>query len=230
MSNGGAVSSGSRSTSTESKQSYIRTYDPRLVKLVGAHGAMVFGQVKYWLDRPNSGHEHDGYHWIWKSGPELADELGLSKDQAKHELARLRSIELLVAIENPINGWDRTLWYRINEDHGLYKSLYMVQNDTMHGADSHHESADTHHAKGEAPPSMVEDHTMHGAGRRSRRWRSAPAIPETTTESTSVSSSDSTSRENPAKDNAVEGARDSMSRPGFHGDGFRRFPTFNCGP
>jgi hypothetical protein len=104
------------STLTPPEADSVRLYEPRMVRLIGAHGAMVFQQMRYWLEL-DGGKEHDGYHWIYKSGPELADDIGLSKDQTKRTLAKLCSIGLLVAIENPISGWDRILWYRINHDH-----------------------------------------------------------------------------------------------------------------
>ncbi len=94
-----------------------RLYQPHLVRLLGAHEAMVIQQLHYLLSLDNSGREHDGHHWVWKTYDELGDELGLSWAQVKRALSTPREIGLIVSIRNPVEGWNATPWYRINYDH-----------------------------------------------------------------------------------------------------------------
>lgn len=204
-----AISSTPTYTSTSEADDSVRLYEPRLVRLIGAHGAMVFQQMRYWLEL-DGGREHDGYHWIWKSGTELADDIGISKDQTKRTLVKLCSIGLLVAIENPISGWDRVLWYRINPDHE-----FMQETDSSHAAgDSASckvqnrtmQSANLHHARGKSAPSKEQIRTDDGAKAHRRRSKSAPAIPETT----SLEHSQESTSQTPPQEDSRDGARDSV--------------------
>jgi hypothetical protein len=138
---------------------------------------MILQQLHYWLELPGpkSGKDHDGFHWVYKSCEELADEIGLSAGQVKRALVKLRDAGLLISINNPTKGWDRRYWHRINEDHP-----YMVQIQTIDGAEMNHAWHESDPSRDESAPSKVRRRTVEGPKVNRRRSESGPAIPKTT--------------------------------------------------
>jgi len=194
-----AVSTSPTYTST----SYVRRYDPRVVALVGAHEAIVFSQIEYWLERPG-GKDHDGHHWVYKSCEELASDTGLSKSQVKRTIAKLRAAGLLVSIENPINGWDRTPWYRVNDDHA-----FVQETKSSHARDVSIPSRD------EFVPSIGRSRPVDKTKLSRRRDEPGSAIPERTTND---NERESTPPDTP-RENSSARARDSLGGRGSDHNG-----------
>jgi hypothetical protein len=203
MTRGEAVSTGAGYTSTGDHlllDESLRVYQPTMVRLLGAHKAMALHQLHWLLSLPNSGREHDGHHWIYKSCEELGDEVGLTTDQAKRAMKSLRDDHgLVISIENPVQRWDRILWHRIDRDR-------VARLCAMHGVDMHH-------AQGESAPSNEQPCPNDVVRLRSRQRKSAAAIPETTPIDHELKkTSHTTTNKTP------ESAHDSLSlRPGQRG-------------
>lgn len=76
--------------------------------------AVVLQHVHYRLTGPD-GEWHDDRRWYPVKIADLADEIGMSRDQVKHVLARLRDLGLLLVSQR--SGYDRTNLYAIDLDH-----------------------------------------------------------------------------------------------------------------
>jgi hypothetical protein len=201
MSRISASASRRRSARTDAEGGAVRVYEPRMVRLVGAQGAMAFSQIKYWLNLSNGGKDYDGYHWIYKSARELGDEIGLSESQTKRALSKLCSTGVLVSIGNPEARWDRTLWYRIDYDHD-----YLQDTDLSPAKDESGPCGD------DSVSSTGQRRAVDGPNRSARKRNHGSAIPETTTtESPHENPSDSSSFITPqehAQDSLLENKTD----------------------
>lgn len=100
------------------------------VSITGHHiAALILNQMLYWTERVadfdrflletqlrqrNVEVELQG-GWIYKNAKQLADELmlGISEQTARRYLQKLVDIGFLQERKNPVNGWDRTMQYRV---------------------------------------------------------------------------------------------------------------------
>jgi hypothetical protein len=83
-----------------------------LIVRVGVLEALIAQQLNYWLQRSTS--FHDGERWVYKTYGDWSAEIGVSSKAIRGALDRLRRDGIVVAIENPMDSRDRTLWWRID--------------------------------------------------------------------------------------------------------------------
>jgi DNA-binding Lrp family transcriptional regulator len=99
-------------------------YQPDLGRALGnLYDAIVLQQLQYWGRRATK--EFDGARWVYKSYAQLGAEVGLSADQIRRSVARLRKLGVVVSIRNPYVGMDQVRWYRI--DYVALNALVDVQ-------------------------------------------------------------------------------------------------------
>jgi hypothetical protein len=94
--------------------SALIAYRPTWGRAFGVIAALVLAQLDYWLARATK--QHDGHRWVFKTYAELADELGVTRDQTRRAVTALRRRGVVIAIRNPFLGFDRTPWYRIDRE------------------------------------------------------------------------------------------------------------------
>jgi hypothetical protein len=158
----------------------LLAYDPELVRRVGANEALLLCQLHYWLQRPgDSGKNHDGHHWIYKTHQEWSDEIGISKEEARRAVDRSLARGVLVSIHNPIKGWDQTPWYRIDYEHPIWQGCRM-------------QLAESPTAIGTAATWKRQSRQLDVAGSPNAVGSTANAIPETTTKSPTESTPENT--------------------------------------
>jgi hypothetical protein len=87
---------------------------PSLVRRLGLVEAALVQQLHYWSQRATR--THDGFVWVYKTYQDWSDEIGVSAKAARGALDRLRRDGLVVAIQNPTDLRDRTLWWRVDHD------------------------------------------------------------------------------------------------------------------
>lgn len=87
---------------------------PSLVRRVGILEAAITQQLHYWLRRATR--EHDGHTWVFKTYSDWANEIGVTPKACRGALDRLRREGIVVAIQNPEDPHDRTLWWRIDHE------------------------------------------------------------------------------------------------------------------
>lgn len=85
---------------------------PALVRRIGLLEAALVQQLHYWTQRATC--VHDGQLWVYKTYNDWSDEIGVSAKAARGALDRLRREGIVVAIDNPADARDRTLWWRID--------------------------------------------------------------------------------------------------------------------
>jgi hypothetical protein len=90
----------------------LLTYQPALVRRFGLAEAAIIQQLHFWMRHATV--EHAGHKWVYKTYSEWSDEIGVTAEIARRTCAKLRNLEVLVAIQNPRDPRDRTLWWRIN--------------------------------------------------------------------------------------------------------------------
>lgn len=88
---------------------------PSLVRRLGIIEAALVQQLHYWAQRATR--LHDGHSWVYKTYQDWSEEIGVSAKAARGALDRLRRDGIVVAIQNPADPRDRTLWWRI--DHAV---------------------------------------------------------------------------------------------------------------
>jgi hypothetical protein len=91
---------------------------PSLVRRLGLLEAAIVQQLHYWSARATR--SHDGHAYVYKTYQDWSAEIGVSAKQARGALDRLRKDGVAVAIQNPTDPRDRTLWWRI--DHAVLES------------------------------------------------------------------------------------------------------------
>ncbi|MCA1572682.1 MAG: hypothetical protein LC798_20780 [Chloroflexi bacterium] len=88
---------------------------PSLVRRVGIAEAAILQQLHYWSQRSTS--IHDGERWVYKTYADWADEIGVTAKVVRAALDKLRRLEIVVAIQSPVDPRDNTRWWRI--DHAV---------------------------------------------------------------------------------------------------------------
>jgi hypothetical protein len=88
---------------------------PSLVRRLGLLEAAIVQQLHYWSQRATR--THDAHAWVYKTYSDWGNEIGVSAKAARGAMDRLRRDGVVVAIQNPTDLRDRTLWWRI--DHAL---------------------------------------------------------------------------------------------------------------
>lgn len=87
-------------------------YQPALVRRLGLAEAIVAQQICA-LETA----EHDGQRWVAMTYDGWAARIGITAKAARTALDHLRDLGVVVAISSPIEGRDRTLWWRV--EHGV---------------------------------------------------------------------------------------------------------------
>ncbi len=86
---------------------------PTLAKLLDLNKAVILQQIQYWLGI--SGHEIDGYVWIYNSYTEWTQQFPwLTPRGVRWHIKGLEKIGLIVAGEYNKDARDNTKWYRID--------------------------------------------------------------------------------------------------------------------
>lgn len=94
-----------------------------LATVVGLNEAIVLQQIEYWININEKAKKesafHDGFFWTYNTVSEWQEQFPFwSYDTVKRTLSKLRKKEILITDRFNKEGYDRTLWYRIN-----YKKL-----------------------------------------------------------------------------------------------------------
>lgn len=85
---------------------------PSLVRRLGIAEAALVQQLHYWSARAT--HTHDGHTWVYKTYADWSGEIGLSTKACRGALDKLRRAGFVIAVENPTDSRDHTLWWRID--------------------------------------------------------------------------------------------------------------------
>lgn len=90
-----------------------------LAKVVGLNEAIVLQQIEYWININRTAEKenafHDGYYWTYNTIQEWQEQFPFwSYDTVKRTLNKLRKKEILITGRYNKEGFDRTIWYRIN--------------------------------------------------------------------------------------------------------------------
>jgi hypothetical protein len=88
---------------------------PSLVRRLGLLEAAIVQQLHYWSARATR--THDGHAYVYKTYQDWSAEIGVSAKQARGAMDRLRREGIVIAMQNPSDPRDRTLWWRI--DHAV---------------------------------------------------------------------------------------------------------------
>ncbi|MGN6327750.1 MAG: hypothetical protein ACTHL5_02285 [Rhodanobacter sp.] len=84
---------------------------PEYVKFAGANTAVLLSQIVYWFSNNRLRVKRDGRMWLAKTREELAGECGLSLDQYKRAIKRLKDLGLVVVEAHMWNGFRTSyLW------------------------------------------------------------------------------------------------------------------------
>jgi hypothetical protein len=78
---------------------------PEYVKFTGASAAMLLSQIVYWFSNNRLRVKRDGRLWLAKTREELAAECGLSLDQYKRAIKKLKELELVQVEAHMWNGF-----------------------------------------------------------------------------------------------------------------------------
>ena len=90
------------------------------VKHFGAVAAIALNHLAYWAGREVR--TYDGYRWISATYAEWGAEVGLTAKATRGAADRLRNEGVVVAIQNPLESLDRTLWWRV--DYGRLNMIF----------------------------------------------------------------------------------------------------------
>lgn len=85
-----------------------------LVRRLGIAEAALVQQLHYWSGRATR--THDGHTWVYKTYADWSQEIGLSTKACRGALDKLRRAGVVIAVENPTDARDHTLWWRIDYD------------------------------------------------------------------------------------------------------------------
>lgn len=86
-----------------------------------AVAAIVLQHLNYRLTGRDSYEDEQGRIWYQVKHSDLADETGLSRDQVKHAMTKLR--EVGVVLVSQLNGYDRTNFYAIDHAHPVINEV-----------------------------------------------------------------------------------------------------------
>lgn len=142
---------------------------PSLVKRLGSvERALVLQQIHWLLQRPKSGIDRDGFHWVWGSYAEWCEDYFpfWQPSALRRHIVWLEEQGYLVSAQYGRDQWDRTKYYRIE-----YSCLYDENEISI--VDDHSPSMANND-----PLSMVDDHAL------SMVDHDLPSLTETSTEST----------------------------------------------
>ena len=146
---------------------------PRLAMVVGLNEAIVLQQVHYWtlLNERTKKNCRGGFYWTYNTYAEWQEQFPFwSVDTIKRIFKKLRDANLLVVERFNKMPTDRTTWYRVN-----------------HACISH--SAESHFRECGIAPCIVADCT-------NAIVQIAPMLPETTSEISAETTTDSDDEEN----------------------------------
>ena len=90
---------------------------PSLVKNVGLPRAIILQQFHFMLQMPRSGKDIDGFHWVWGTYEELAEQQfsGIwSADRLKRNILQLEHEGYIISCKPNVQEWDHTKYYRVN--------------------------------------------------------------------------------------------------------------------
>jgi hypothetical protein len=137
-----------------------------------ANHAMVVQQLKYWMPRATK--SHLGHKYVFKTYEEFGGETGMSPQQVRRALTataykgapldastedKAPKDKMVIAICNPYNKRDKTLWWRINPDCEL--SLEPSLADQDEGVESDSQTVDIDSLECRIRQSRVSDSTEH---------------------------------------------------------------------
>lgn len=150
--------------------------DKNIAKVLGLNEAIVLQQVHYWIEINKKAKRNcqEGRYWTYNTIEEWREEFPFwSKDTVKRTFKKLREMGLMIVGNFNTMKMDRTLWYSI--DYEKLESLI--------------------HCSKEDPSKDLKstDDDMENAP--VEKSSSTPAIPETSTETTSEISNQSTDQE-----------------------------------
>jgi len=132
---------------------------PTLARLLDVNKAIILQQVQYWVGI--SGHEKEGHRWIYNSYEEWNKQFSWLKPRAiQYHILQLERDGYIISANFNKDSRDHTKWYRINYD--LLENLLKTNSDdTKNSQPTYHEL------------------TMDGT-------KNSQALPETTTETTTI--------------------------------------------
>ena len=78
------------------------TAEPELIRVIGANAAIVYSQIAYWLTKAANGKskfvvKRDGHTWVAKSRSDLCHEIGLTQQQLRIALKRLKDEGVIIS-------------------------------------------------------------------------------------------------------------------------------------
>lgn len=91
---------------------------PTLIKILGFEKATVLQQIHWMLQLPNSGVEHEGYHWVWGTYDEWCEQRFVFWESRtlRKWISRLEDMGLLISERIRASQHDQTKYYRIDYD------------------------------------------------------------------------------------------------------------------
>ncbi len=109
-------------------------FNPELAKKIGLNEAIILHQIKYWCDINKSKKVNyvDGYYWTFNTFEQWQEQFPFwSLSTIKRTISKLEKDGYIISSNYNKKGFDRTKWYRINDDIISIRDNALVQNDTM---------------------------------------------------------------------------------------------------
>lgn len=95
-------------------------YLPKLARRLGLAESILAQQIYYFQTSGNSGHEQDGYRWIYNTYEQWAEKTGLTVKQVRSAISHLEQLGVMVSAQLSHNRFDHKKYYRIVEEHQLF--------------------------------------------------------------------------------------------------------------
>lgn len=118
----------------QTSKTNILTFSPELARKIGLNQAILLNQIYYWCNKNKKKHINyiNGYYWTYGSIKKWQEQFPFwSISTIKRIILNLEKEEYLISGNYNKKGYDRTKWYRVNEEK-ISKLLFpSAQNEPM---------------------------------------------------------------------------------------------------